>query len=163
VPRTSTLKGLHKITKGDALMPQSLAQVYLHIVFSTKNRIPYLKEKELRDRLHAYLAGICKNLDSPALIVGGFQDHVHLLCRHSKNMALSHFLQELKRDSSKWAKPISIRSNNTSPTKKGITSVKRSKMNSGDCVGNTVSRLMNGMSGIKYGKGLPNGQYFSDS
>jgi len=85
-------------------MPQSLAQVYLHIVFSTKNRIPYLREKESRDRLHAYLAGICKKLDCPALIVGGFQDHVHLLCRHSKNMALSHFLQELKRDSSKWVK-----------------------------------------------------------
>jgi REP element-mobilizing transposase RayT len=50
------------------------------------------------------LAGICKNLDSPALIVGGVEDHVHLLCRHSKNAALSHFLQELKRDSSKWVK-----------------------------------------------------------
>jgi putative transposase len=78
-------------------MPQSLAQLYLHIVFSTKNRFPFLKEKHVRDRLHAYLAGICKNLDSPALIVGGFEDHVHLLCRFSKNMAVSHFLQELKR------------------------------------------------------------------
>ena len=85
-------------------MPQSLAQLYLHIVFSTKNRIPFLREKHVRDRLHAYLAGICINLDSPALIVGGFEDHVHLLCRHSKNVAVSHFLQELKRDSSKWVK-----------------------------------------------------------
>lgn len=85
-------------------MPQSLAQIYLHIVFSTKHRICFLKEKQVRDALHAYLAGICKNLDSPALIVGGVEDHVHLLCRHSKNIAVSHFLQELKRDSSKWAK-----------------------------------------------------------
>jgi REP element-mobilizing transposase RayT len=85
-------------------MPQSLAQVYLHIVFSTKNRFPYLKEKALRDRLHTYTAGICKNLDSPAPTVTGVEDHVHLLCRLSKNLAVSDCLQELKRDSSKWVK-----------------------------------------------------------
>ncbi len=85
-------------------MPQSLAQIYLHIVFSTKNRTPFLKDKKLRDDLHAYKAGICKNLDSPALIIGGFEDHVHLLCRHSKNLEVSDFLLELKRDSSKRAK-----------------------------------------------------------
>jgi REP element-mobilizing transposase RayT len=85
-------------------MSQSLAQIYLHIVFSTKDRIPFFKEKKLRDGFHAYLAGICKNLESPALVVGGVEDHVHLLCRHSKNLAVSHFLQELKRDSSKWVK-----------------------------------------------------------
>ncbi len=85
-------------------MPQSLAQIYLHIVFSTKDRIPFLKDKKVRNDLYAYMAGICKNLDSPALMVGGVEDHVHLLCRHSKNVAPSHFLQELKRDSSKWVK-----------------------------------------------------------
>jgi hypothetical protein len=42
-------------------MPQSLAQIYLHSVFSTKSRIPFLKEKTFRDSLHGYLAGICKN------------------------------------------------------------------------------------------------------
>jgi putative transposase len=85
-------------------MSQSLTQIYLHIVFSTKNRAPYLKEKTLRDKTHAYLAGICKNLQSPALIVGGVDDHVHLLCRFSKNITLADFLRELKRDSSKWIK-----------------------------------------------------------
>src|SRR5437764_1301908 len=52
-------------------MSQSLAQIYLHIVFSTKVRIPFLKEKKVRDDLYAYMAGICKNLDSPAQMVGG--------------------------------------------------------------------------------------------
>jgi REP element-mobilizing transposase RayT len=89
-------------------MPQSLTQIYLHIVFSTKHRNPFLKEKPLRDQMHAYLAGICKNLECSALIVGGIEDHVHILCRQSKNMAVSDFLRELKRDSSKWAKTQSL-------------------------------------------------------
>ena len=55
-------------------MPQSLTQIYLHIVFSTKYRAPYLADKVFRERTHAYLAGTCKNLDSPALIVGGVED-----------------------------------------------------------------------------------------
>jgi len=85
-------------------MAQSLVQIYLHTVFSTKNRHPFLKNKETRERLHAYLAGICRNLDCPALIIGGIEDHVHLLTRHSKNISVADFLRELKRDSSKWIK-----------------------------------------------------------
>jgi|SRR5438105_13291987 len=85
-------------------MAQSLTQIYLHIVFSTKDRRPHLQNKDFRLKLHAYLAGICKNLESPALIIDGVEDHVHVLCRFSKNMALADFLRELKRDSSKWIK-----------------------------------------------------------
>jgi REP element-mobilizing transposase RayT len=85
-------------------MSQSLSQIYLHIVFSTKNRKRYLQDKHLRAKTHAYLAGICKNLDSPALLVGGVEDHAHLLCRFSKNITVAVFLRELKRDSSKWIK-----------------------------------------------------------
>jgi putative transposase len=85
-------------------MPQSLSQIYLHIVFSTKNRTMYLQDKHLRAKTHAYLAGICQNLESPALIVGGVADHAHVLCRFSKNIAVAAFLRELKRDSSKWIK-----------------------------------------------------------
>lgn len=85
-------------------MGQSLAQIYLHLVFSTKHRTPHLQDPALRQRLHAYLAGTCKNLDSPALIVGGVADHVHLLCRLSKTLELADLLRELKRESSKWIK-----------------------------------------------------------
>src|SRR2546429_8497622 len=85
-------------------MAQSLTQIYLHIVFSTKDRRSYLQNKDFRLKLHAYLAGICKNLESPALIIGGVEDHIHVLCRFSKNVALADFLRELKRDSSKWIK-----------------------------------------------------------
>jgi REP element-mobilizing transposase RayT len=85
-------------------MSQSLSQIYLHIVFSTKNRAPLLADKALREGLHAYLAGTCRNLDSPSLIVGGVEDHVHILCRLSKNLSVAQYLRALKRESSKWIK-----------------------------------------------------------
>jgi putative transposase len=89
-------------------MSQSLVQIYLHTVFSTKNREPFLSDKTFRDRTHAYLAGICKNLDCPAIIVGGVEDHVHILCRFGKQVEVATLIRELKRDSSKW-----IKENNT--------------------------------------------------
>ena len=57
-------------------MSQSLVANYLHIIFSTKDRRPFLKDKDIRERTHAYLGGICRNLNCPALIVGGDADHV---------------------------------------------------------------------------------------
>jgi putative transposase len=85
-------------------MPQSLVQIYVHLVFSTKHRQPSLRDRALRDRMHAYLAGICNNQDSPSLRVGGADDHVHILCRLSKTIDVSALIRELKRDSSKWIK-----------------------------------------------------------
>jgi REP element-mobilizing transposase RayT len=83
-------------------MPQSLVQIYVHLVFSTKNRTPFLRDTALRDRVHAYLAGICKNQDSPAVKIGGVEDHVHILCRLSKTREVSALIRELKRDSTNW-------------------------------------------------------------
>jgi len=85
-------------------MPQSLVQVYVHIVFSTKDRQPFLNEPTLRGQLHAYLAGICKKQESPALIVGGVADHVHLLVRLAKVGAISDLIRDLKRNSTIWLK-----------------------------------------------------------
>ena len=85
-------------------MPQSLVQVYVHVVFSTKHRAPFLADKEFQQRTHRYLAGICKNLNCPALIVGGVEDHVHILCRLGKTTDISELVRDLKRDSSKWVK-----------------------------------------------------------
>ena len=85
-------------------MPQSLAQLYTHVVFSTKNRVAYLDDVELRDRVHAYLGGACGKLNSPSLIVGGPSDHVHILCSMNRNQAVAELVRELKRESSKWVK-----------------------------------------------------------
>ena len=85
-------------------MPQSLVQIYVHIVFSTKHRKPFLKDDDVRDRLHAYVKGICDNQGSPSLQIGGVADHVHILCRLSKTIEVAVLIRELKRDSSKWIK-----------------------------------------------------------
>ena len=83
-------------------MPQSLVQIYVHLVFSTKHRHPFLTDKIFRSRLHAYLAGICKNLGSPSLQTGGVEDHVHILLRLSKTNDIADLVRDLKRDSTKW-------------------------------------------------------------
>jgi REP element-mobilizing transposase RayT len=85
-------------------MGHSLAQIYLHVVFSTKDRRPYLQRAPLRAELHPYLGGTCRALDSPALLVGGVADHVHILCRLSRTHSVADLVRELKRESSKWIK-----------------------------------------------------------
>jgi REP element-mobilizing transposase RayT len=85
-------------------MPQSLANVLIHIVFSTKERRALLQNHDLGIEMHRYLAGVSANLDSPAVIVGGATDHVHLLASQSRTIALAEWVKELKRASSLWAK-----------------------------------------------------------
>ena len=85
-------------------MPQSLVQIYVHFVYSTKHRKPFLNDNEFRDRTHRYLAGICRKLKCPALIVGGVEDHVHVLCRFGRNIEVADLIRDSKRDSSKWVK-----------------------------------------------------------
>ena len=85
-------------------MSQSLAQIYLHLVFSTKNRTPYLNDKPTRNSLHAYLATVCQTLKSPSIKVGGVEDHVHLLVRFGRTLSVATLIKELKRTSSIWIK-----------------------------------------------------------
>jgi REP element-mobilizing transposase RayT len=86
------------------LMPQSLSAVYLHLVFSTKDRVPFLRDATVRESLHAYLGSVSGRLDCPTLIVGGVEDHVHLLARHGRRIAQSDWVKEVKRVSSTWIK-----------------------------------------------------------
>jgi len=70
-------------------MPQSLSRVHVHLIFSTKHREPLLQTLELREQLYAYMATILRdNVDSPAIIVGGVEDHVHALVSLSRNVAI---------------------------------------------------------------------------
>jgi putative transposase len=85
-------------------MPQSLARVVLHLVFSTKNRAPFLKEAEIRVRLHAYLAGSLQEMDCEPILVNGVEDHVHLLCNLARTVTLAGLVEGVKRSSSKWIK-----------------------------------------------------------
>ena len=86
-------------------MGQSLSQMYIHLVFGTKGRNLYLTPA-IEKRVHAYLAGILQQYESPALIINSVPDHVHILFRLSKNYALAKVVEEIKKESSKWIKTI---------------------------------------------------------
>ena len=84
-------------------MSQSLVKNLVHLVYSTKNRKPWIP-LEIRDELYAYQAGIFNQWDSPAMAIGGAEDHVHALFSLSKNHALMKIVEEVKKGSSKWMK-----------------------------------------------------------
>ena len=85
-------------------MPQSLSAVYIHLVFSTKDRRALLRDKPTRDALHSYLGGVSKQLDCPSVLVGGVEDHVHLLARFGRTITQAEWVKELKRVSNLWLK-----------------------------------------------------------
>jgi REP element-mobilizing transposase RayT len=84
-------------------MPQSLVKNLVHLVFSTKHRQAWLPD-DVREPLFAYQAGIFRQWESPALVIGGVEDHVHALFSLSKIHALKKIVEEVKKGSSKWMK-----------------------------------------------------------
>ena len=84
-------------------MPQSLSMNIVHLIYSTKNRHPWLTP-EIRPALFAYQAGVFKKLDSQSIVIGGVHDHLHALFVLSKNRALCDIIEGVKRSSSKWIK-----------------------------------------------------------
>ena len=85
-------------------MPQSLARVVLHLAFSTKNRSSFLKDADLRARLHAYIAGVLQKIGCEPILIGGVEDHVHILCNLSRTITVAELVEEAKKASSKWIK-----------------------------------------------------------
>ena len=85
------------------IMSQSLTKNYIHIVFSTKYR-QKLIFPPVEEELHNYLGGICNNLKCQVIKVGGYSDHIHILCVLSKQIALMKLVQVVKSNSSKWIK-----------------------------------------------------------
>jgi REP element-mobilizing transposase RayT len=85
-------------------MGQSLVKNYIHIIFSTKNRAPFIKAP-YETELHDYLGGICGRMECQPIKIGGYTDHVHILCMLSKKVALMKLIEEVKSHSSKWVKP----------------------------------------------------------
>jgi putative transposase len=85
-------------------MPQSLAKILIHTVFSTKERRPFLCDRAVREELHRYPGGILAKLDCQPIIVGGVEDHVHLLSALSRTCQVAEMVKEVKRGSSLWLK-----------------------------------------------------------
>ena len=90
-------------------MSQSLSKIYLHIIFSTKNR-ENLISADLRQPLYNYMAGILNNIGSKAYEINGVSDHVHVLCLYPRTITVADLLRNLKSDSSKWFKSNSKQS-----------------------------------------------------
>ena len=80
-------------------MPQSLCVAHLHLVFATKHRHPWLRDPQLRNRVHAYLATASSELGHLALAVGGVEDHVHLLVGFGRTGEIADWVRDLKRAS----------------------------------------------------------------
>ena len=84
-------------------MPQSLSSILIHLIFSTKNREPYLT-CEIDAELYPYMASIFKAMKSPALIINGTSDHIHTLFSLSRVVTIASLVEEVKTESSKWIK-----------------------------------------------------------
>jgi putative transposase len=89
-------------------MPQSLSKVVLHVVFSTKNREPWL-DLDVRPRMHAYLATICRDLGAELVLVGGVADHVHVVTTLPRTVSQAQMIEQVKKTSSKWIKACDFR------------------------------------------------------
>lgn len=84
-------------------MPQSLAQLHIHLVFATKHREPVL-QPTIRSTLYAYVAGIFNEIGCHARLVNGDVDHVHALFQLARTMSVAQVVEEIKKGSSKWIK-----------------------------------------------------------
>ena len=89
-------------------MTQSLSKVILHIVFSTRNREPWL-DSDVRPRMHAYLATICRDLGAEFVKVGGVADHVHIVTTLPRTVSQAQMIEQMKTASSKWIKTLEAR------------------------------------------------------
>jgi REP element-mobilizing transposase RayT len=84
-------------------MAQSLSQLFVHIIFHIKNNSCTIRKEE-KEHLYAYMGNIIKDNESMPILINGTEDHVHILCVMSKNIALAKLIEELKRHSSRWIK-----------------------------------------------------------
>jgi REP element-mobilizing transposase RayT len=82
-------------------MPQSLACLDVHLVFSTKHREPLLVS-DLAPRLYGYIGGILRADGSCLIEAGGMPDLVHLLVSLGRQMSVADTVRQVKSNSSRW-------------------------------------------------------------
>jgi len=85
-------------------MPQSHAQIWLHIIFSTKERRSFFQKESFRDQMFRMLAHQIKECGCVSASVGGHVDHVHLLTSLSRTITVARLVEHVKTETSKWAK-----------------------------------------------------------
>ncbi len=85
-------------------MPQSLTNILVHVIFSTKNREPFLADLRLRRELEGYLVGTLNGIGCPPVSLRVVADHLHVLCMLSRTVTIAQLVESLKTESSKWVK-----------------------------------------------------------
>lgn len=86
-------------------MAQSLSKIYIHLIFHIKTTSPIIRDNEL-ERMHSYIGQLVNTTGCSVIQVGGVGDHIHILFLLSKNECISHVVEEVKRNSSRWVKSI---------------------------------------------------------
>jgi putative transposase len=97
--------------KPGGIVPQSLSKIILHIIFSTKCRVPLLFT-EFENEMYRYLATTCKSYQSHAFKIGGTADHIHIATTLPRTIPTCKLLEEIKKSSSKWYKEKDLRFKN---------------------------------------------------
>lgn len=88
-------------------MSQSLSDIILHTVFSTKGRQPWI-HSAVEEELYRYICGLCRNLNCPVIKINGVEDHVHILLHLERTISVSKLISEMKSNSSRWIKTKGI-------------------------------------------------------
>lgn len=84
-------------------MSQSLVDIILHLVFSTKERHPWIKP-DVEEELYQYICGVGRNLGCPIIKINGVEDHIHVLIQLGRTTPISKLISEMKSSSSRWIK-----------------------------------------------------------
>lgn len=82
-------------------MPQSLSNILVHLVFSTKDRNPWIAD-DWRDDLHSYIGGVVRRCGGDLLAAGSVEDHIHLLFPLPRTITVADLVKEIKAGSSRW-------------------------------------------------------------
>lgn len=82
-------------------MPQSLASLHVHVIFSTKNRSPLI-DGGFQSCLYEYIGGTLRAQNCRLLIAGGVSDHVHLLISLARDVSVADVVRSVKANSSRW-------------------------------------------------------------
>ena len=91
--------------KHNNILAQSLSKIYIHLIFHIKTTSPHMCDEDL-ERIHAYIGQLINETGCRVIQTGGIKDHVHILFLLSKNESISHVVEEVKRNSSRWIKTI---------------------------------------------------------
>jgi putative transposase len=77
----------------------SKVEVYLHVVWATWDRAPFLTP-EVREQVYLSIRAECAEMRSEIIALGGIEDHVHVLLRLPATISIADLVKQMKGSSS---------------------------------------------------------------